>query len=180
MTKSKSKPKAAPRKRKPKTIAAAIDDAADNLRKAGAKVEFRNPADGSTTSIDFSAKKGGGRVEPDGTATRLTPEPEPESGDLPLAGGKVNMVTAESASAELRELFDRWIALRDQAGELANAINDIFNEAKARGYDSKILRKVFAARTRNPDDLAEEQTLFEIYLDAIDLSAAEREGGEGE
>ena len=106
--------------------------------------------------------------------------PDSESGDLPLAGGKVNMVTAESASAELRELFDRWLDLRDRAGELATAINNIFNEAKARGYDSKILRKVFATKTRNPDDLAEEQTLFEIYLDAIDLSAAEREGGEGE
>ena len=61
---AKSKPKAAPRKRKPKTVAKAVNEAADNLRKAGAKIEFRNPADGSTTSIDFSEKKGGGRVDP--------------------------------------------------------------------------------------------------------------------
>jgi len=43
----------------------------------------------------------------------------------------------------------------------------VMAEAKGRGYDTKTLRKLIAERKRNADDLAEEQTILEMYRDAI-------------
>ncbi len=46
-------------------------------------------------------------------------------------------------------------------------IKDTYAEAKALGYDVKILRKVISLRKRKPDERREEQELLEIYLQAL-------------
>jgi uncharacterized protein (UPF0335 family) len=43
------------------------------------------------------------------------------------------------------------------------------NEAKARGYDTAIMRKVIALRKRTPDDIAEEDALLETYMSALGM-----------
>ena len=42
-------------------------------------------------------------------------------------------------------------------------------EAKARGYDTKALRKLIAIRKRDPQDLAEEEAVLELYKQAIGM-----------
>jgi len=43
-------------------------------------------------------------------------------------------------------------------------------EAKARGYDTKVMRKVIALRKREPDDIAEEEAVMEMYKEALGMS----------
>jgi uncharacterized protein (UPF0335 family) len=43
-------------------------------------------------------------------------------------------------------------------------------EAKGRGYDAKILRKLIALRKRDADDLAEEETILELYKAALGMN----------
>ena len=43
-------------------------------------------------------------------------------------------------------------------------------EAKARGYDTKVLRKVIALRKRDADDIAEEEAVLEMYKEALGMT----------
>ena len=44
-----------------------------------------------------------------------------------------------------------------------------YAEAKAKGYDPKIMRKVVAIRKQDPGDLAEIEALLDTYLAALGL-----------
>ena len=42
-------------------------------------------------------------------------------------------------------------------------------EAKGRGYDTKVLRKIVALRKRDKDDVAEEEAILEVYKSALGM-----------
>jgi uncharacterized protein (UPF0335 family) len=42
-------------------------------------------------------------------------------------------------------------------------------EAKGRGYDTKIMRKVITMRKRNRDDIANEEAVLEMYMSALGM-----------
>ena len=42
-------------------------------------------------------------------------------------------------------------------------------EAKARGYNTKVMRKVIALRKRDKDDIAEEEAILEMYKAALGM-----------
>jgi uncharacterized protein (UPF0335 family) len=42
-------------------------------------------------------------------------------------------------------------------------------EAKGRGYDTRVLRKVIALRKREPDDIAEEEAVLDMYRQALGM-----------
>ena len=42
-------------------------------------------------------------------------------------------------------------------------------EAKGRGYDTKVLRKIVAMRRRDREDLAEEEAVLELYKEALGM-----------
>jgi len=42
-------------------------------------------------------------------------------------------------------------------------------EAKGRGYDTKVMRKLITLRKRDQNDIAEEEAILEIYREALDL-----------
>jgi uncharacterized protein (UPF0335 family) len=42
-------------------------------------------------------------------------------------------------------------------------------EAKGRGYDTKVMKKVVALRKRKPDDIAEEDAIMEMYKSALGM-----------
>ncbi|MDD9731095.1 DUF2312 domain-containing protein, partial [Mameliella sp. AT18] len=49
-------------------------------------------------------------------------------------------------------------------------IKEVMAEAKGRGYDTKILKKLIALRKRDPDDIAEEEALLDMYKAALGMS----------
>lgn len=42
-------------------------------------------------------------------------------------------------------------------------------EAKGRGYDTKVMKKVIALRKRKADDIAEEDAILEMYKSALGM-----------
>ena len=42
-------------------------------------------------------------------------------------------------------------------------------EAKGRGYDTKVMRKVIALRKRDAADLAEEEAVLDMYKEALGM-----------
>ena len=42
-------------------------------------------------------------------------------------------------------------------------------EAKGRGYDTKVMRKIVALRKRDDNDIAEEEAVLEMYKEALGM-----------
>ncbi|PIE16446.1 MAG: hypothetical protein CSA68_02530 [Rhodobacterales bacterium] len=45
----------------------------------------------------------------------------------------------------------------------------MFAEAKGRGYDIRVIRKLIALRKRDAQDLAEEEAVLEMYKEALGM-----------
>ena len=69
----------------------------------------------------------------------------------------------------LRLLIERIERLEEEKRELAADIRDVFGEAKAVGYDPKIMRVILRYRKMKPDDRAEMEMLVETYKAALGL-----------
>jgi uncharacterized protein (UPF0335 family) len=75
-------------------------------------------------------------------------------------------VTAE----ELRQFIERFERLEAEKKDIADQQKEVMAEAKARGYDTKVMRKVIALRKRDSDDLAEEEAVLELYKQALGMA----------
>ncbi|PHQ97785.1 MAG: hypothetical protein COB39_09805 [Marinosulfonomonas sp.] len=71
---------------------------------------------------------------------------------------------------ELRAFVERIERLDAEKKDLAEAQKEVMSEAKGRGYDTKILRKIIALRKRDAQDLAEEEAVLEMYKEALGMS----------
>jgi uncharacterized protein (UPF0335 family) len=70
---------------------------------------------------------------------------------------------------ELRQFIERLERLDQEKKDLAEQSKEVMAEAKGRGYDTKVIRKVIALRKREPDDIAEEEAVLEMYKEAIGM-----------
>lgn len=78
------------------------------------------------------------------------------------------MTTTDTvAGAELRQIVERIERLETEKQDAAEAQKEVYAEAKGRGYDTKVLRKVIADRKKDRDALAEERAVQEMYEAAI-------------
>ena len=73
------------------------------------------------------------------------------------------------AGEELRQFVERYERLEAEKKDIADAQKEVMAEAKGRGYDTKVLRKVIALRKRDANDIAEEEAVLEIYLAALGM-----------
>ena len=73
------------------------------------------------------------------------------------------------AACELRGFVERYERLEAEKKEIADQQKEVMAEAKGRGYDVKVLRKVIALRKRDKDDLAEEEAVLEMYKAALGM-----------
>jgi len=80
--------------------------------------------------------------------------------------GPTDRVTAD----ELRQFIERFERLEAEKKDLADQQKEVMAEAKARGYDTKVMRKVIALRKREPDDIAEETAVLEMYTEALEMA----------
>ena len=70
---------------------------------------------------------------------------------------------------ELRQFIERFERLEAEKKDIAEQQKEVMAEAKARGYDTKVLRKVVALRKRDADDIAEEEAMLEMYKEALGM-----------
>lgn len=75
-----------------------------------------------------------------------------------------------AADDRLRLLIERVERLNEEKQGTADDIKDVFMEAKAVGYDPKIMREIIKLRAMKPDDRAERDMLIETYRNALGLS----------
>lgn len=71
---------------------------------------------------------------------------------------------------ELRQFIEQYEHLEAEKKDIAEQQKEIMSEAKGRGYDTKVMRKIMAMRKRDKDDLAEEEAILEMYKAALGMA----------
>ena len=70
---------------------------------------------------------------------------------------------------ELRQFVERFERLEAEKQGIAEQQKEVMAEAKSRGYDTKVLRKIVSLRKRDKDDIAEEEAVLELYKEALGM-----------
>ena len=76
---------------------------------------------------------------------------------------------AQVTDPQLSQLVERIERLEEEKQNIMADIREVYAEAKANGYDPKIMRKVVALRKQDPKDRAEIQAVLDSYLAALGL-----------
>lgn len=94
--------------------------------------------------------------------TEETPGPGHNSGDEKSENYRVT-------ASELRQFVERFERLEAEKKDITEQQKEVMAEAKGRGYDVKVVRKVLALRKRDKDDIAEEQAVLSMYCEALGM-----------
>ena len=75
-------------------------------------------------------------------------------------------VTAE----ELRQFVERFERLEIEKKDIADQQKEVLAEAKSRGYDTRIMRKIVSLRKRDLEEVAEEEAVLSMYKTALGMN----------
>ena len=76
---------------------------------------------------------------------------------------------ADAADDRLRLLIERVERLEEEKKGIADDIKDVYSEAKAVGYDAKIMRQIVRLRKMKPDDRREAEMMLDTYKNALGI-----------
>lgn len=79
------------------------------------------------------------------------------------------MTTVNVPAEQLRAFLERIEQMNAEISDISEARKEVFAEAKGRGYDTKVIRKLIAIRKRRADDLAEEEAILDMYKSALGM-----------
>lgn len=72
-----------------------------------------------------------------------------------------------AAASELRQFVERIERLRSEQAEIKEQEKEVFAELKSRGYMSRTIRTLIKERATDPDKLAEDQAVLDMYREAL-------------
>ncbi len=96
-------------------------------------------------------------------------------GRYPMGDHQADMDTPVSDTSyrvtadELRQFIERYERLEAEKKDIADQQKEVMAEAKARGYDTKVMRKVISLRKRDRDEIAEEEAILDMYKEALGM-----------
>jgi uncharacterized protein (UPF0335 family) len=71
----------------------------------------------------------------------------------------------------LKAFVERIERLEEEKASISGDVKEVYAEAKAQGFDTKILRKVVAIRKRDAAERREEEEILDLYLQALGMNA---------
>lgn len=77
--------------------------------------------------------------------------------------------TDKITGEEILSFIERYESLMEEKAALMEVAKEVMNEAKSRGYDTKILRQIIRLRRREKEDIQEEKVVLQAYLNAMGL-----------
>ena len=76
---------------------------------------------------------------------------------------------ADATDDRLRLLIERIERLEEEKKGIADDIRDVYAEAKAVGYDVKIMRQIVRLRKMDSNDRSEMEMVLETYKNALGM-----------
>ncbi len=77
---------------------------------------------------------------------------------------------ADATDDRLRLLIERIERLEEEKKGIADDIRDVYAEAKAVGYDPKIMRQVVRLRKMDANDRSEQEMILDTYKNALGMA----------
>jgi len=71
------------------------------------------------------------------------------------------------SAQRLKSFIQRIERLEEEKKALGADIREIYSEAKSGGFDAKIMREVVKIRKMDKSDREEQESLLQVYLEAI-------------
>ena len=85
--------------------------------------------------------------------------------------------TGGVAGDQIRSIVERIERLEEDKQSIADDIKEVYAEAKANGFDTKVLRDVVKLRKQDKAQRQEQEALLDLYLHALGMrSDPEAEG----
>lgn len=75
----------------------------------------------------------------------------------------------QTGATRLKSFVERIERLNEEKTAIAEDVRDVYGEAKASGFDPKIMRKIVSLRKTNLEKRREEEELVELYKSAIGM-----------
>lgn len=72
-------------------------------------------------------------------------------------------------AGELRQFVERYERLDAERKDIGEQMKDVMAEARARGYDVKVLKKLIALRKRDSSEVSEEEAILDLYKQALGM-----------
>lgn len=79
------------------------------------------------------------------------------------------MTQSSVTAAELRQFIERFERLEQEKKDIMDSQKEVMSEAKGRGYDTKVMRKLIALRKKDPNEISEEEAILELYREALGM-----------
>jgi uncharacterized protein (UPF0335 family) len=76
------------------------------------------------------------------------------------------------AKGQLKSLVERIEKMEEEKKAISGDIKEIYAEAKAHGFDTKVLRKVIGLRKKDLHEREEEEAILDLYLHALGMAVA--------
>ncbi len=76
--------------------------------------------------------------------------------------------TVGIAGDRIRSFVERIEQIETELKELTEAKKEIFSEAKAEGFDVKVLKEILKLRKQDQDERDEHETRLDVYMRAMD------------
>jgi uncharacterized protein (UPF0335 family) len=73
------------------------------------------------------------------------------------------------AQGQLKSLVERIERLEEEKKTIAGDIKEVYAEAKANGFDTKILRKLISIRKKDRHEREEEDAILDLYMSALGM-----------
>lgn len=71
------------------------------------------------------------------------------------------------AAGHLRSFIERIERLEEEKRALSEDLKQVYSEAKAHGFDPKIMRQVVRIRKMDSSDRQEQEAVLQVYLEAL-------------
>ncbi len=71
--------------------------------------------------------------------------------------------------SHLRAFIERIERLEEEKRTIADDIKEVYAEAKGNGFDAKVMRKIISMRRLDSDKRKEEETILDLYLNALGM-----------
>ncbi|MBB3931997.1 uncharacterized protein (UPF0335 family) [Kaistia hirudinis] len=73
------------------------------------------------------------------------------------------------AAAQLKSIVERIERLEEEKKAIADDIKDVYGEAKANGFDTKVLRTIIRLRKQDASEREEQDAILDLYKAALGM-----------
>lgn len=79
------------------------------------------------------------------------------------------MMSHVIAADILKQYISKIERLENDKAEISDDIKQVYDEAKANGFDTKIMKQVLRLKKKDKDSLAEEEAILDLYRSALEI-----------